>query len=262
MTTNTYFYFFLLVLLNSCSRNKEIVFNERSFFLVNLNPEFPIIDFTHSSSQMDSMGLTCKRCISDEGKKLYLASAIIDRKKRSVKYNSLGWGASYLLKYDSNNRITNQVVSSCYTWKIDYIYGDKPGVIYQFSKEEYDNTADTTIYKLDSQGRVTGIEGIEYGDLYKRNVSKKIFYATLSSIPDSINSTYRRKYGIAEVRKEKFYQKNNKIDSIVVEVAKLDPNFQEKRQFINYFDRNGLFISQKTLYPKYVTEMFYVEKIR
>lgn len=260
MTTKILKLFLLLLLITGCKKQKSlIVLDKRSFSIVNLIPEFPIINLFQALDKDDSIGLTCDKC-EFENKKKYVESVNINRKDRNIEYKKLGWSPTYSIKYDTNNRIKNQLIISCYDWDITYTYLDTLGLVYQFSKIDKENEIDTTIYKLDSYGRVIQINGIEYGDLYKRSFTKRILYSGKSLIPDSISSIYKRKE-VDEVRKETFFHSKDKIDSIRIERTNYDNNYAETRIFINYFDKQEIFINQRLVISKYRTEMFYVERL-
>ena len=262
MTQNNILYFFLLILVSSCSNNeKSIKLNERSFSIVNLNQKFPIINLYELNNINDSLGLTCEKCVSEENKKVYPVSIVISKEMRSYEFHTLGLGANYTFQYDKNNRIVNQKVTSCYTWNISYNYLDTLDYIYQLSKVDGDNEIDTTSYKLDFSGRVIEVNGKEYGDLNKRIFSKKISYSQNSSIPDSINSVFKNNNKIAEVRKEIFFQSKDKIDSILIEETKFNSNQVEILKYFNYFDNNEIFNSQKKENLKSPNNIFFVEKL-
>ena len=89
MTLNNILYFFLLILVSSCSNNeKSIKLNERSFSIVNLNQKFPIINLYELNNINDSLGLTCEKCVSEENKKVYPVSIVISKEIVPNRFNS------------------------------------------------------------------------------------------------------------------------------------------------------------------------------
>lgn len=241
-------YFIILIALENCTNSeKTIIPDNRNFSIVNMNYEFPIIDFRTLSYGYDSLGLTCETCYS-KNKKYYLSSLIINRDKRILDYQDMSMGPSYSFSYDSNGRMKSQRIISCYDWDIEYNYIDTLGFIYQFSKIETEEDIDTTIYKLDTRGRVTEVSGVEYGDLYKRKISKKIYYSNLTSIPDSIN-TYIEGLYKGNI-KESFYQGNNHLDSVKIEININNKINNEHITVINYFNENGDFYRKKFMEGK------------
>jgi len=240
----------------SCTKNKsKINLNEKNFSLINLRQEFPIIHISDIFLDNSSLGLTCENCILPNDKKLYIHSIHINKENKSISTKPLGWGVSFEFIFD-NNRIIKQTITSCSDWDISYSYFNTDEFLYQISKIENENEIDTTKYKLDSLGRVIEVNGIEYGDLIKSNVSKKLYYSGKCSIPDSINSIFKAKYSNNGIRKEVFYYNNQKIDSIFIEETFSNSNFTERNTFTNYFDKNERFISQK----RNGNNVFHVEK--
>jgi hypothetical protein len=229
----------IVVLLSSCAGKKEMRVDNRSFMLVNLNQEFPILNFSNYSE--DSLGLTCSDCMHNN-KKLFLVSAFINGPTKSVSIPPAGMGAAFSFSYDSVGRIERQVVESCYRWDISFDYSDTLGCVYQFAQISGESLRDTTVYKLDTYGRVVGVIGFEYGDLMKRSISKRVYYKDTSSIPDSILTTFEanRKKGI---RKEIFYQHNTIIDSIRIENVSFE--FPNREEYTNYFNEKESFVGRK-----------------
>ncbi len=172
--------YLLVIAITGCSvkKNKVIKPDQRSFLLVNLKQEFPVINFPLTFRNNDSLGLRCIKCelnpfgqkyikdMSSELKKIYFNSVHVNNENKSIRFSSLGSWASYSFNYDSNYRSLREKVYSCYDWNISYSYKDSSDKVYQYSRID-DFKTDTTIFHLDSLGRVYAAEGVEYGDLYK-----------------------------------------------------------------------------------------------
>jgi hypothetical protein len=255
----------LILFIYGCTKNEKIVIvDQRSFLFVNLIQEFPIINFESVSKSNDTLGLTWKQYIPNDSQKTYLRDVIINYSKKNITYHSLDWSPSSTFQYDSTNRLQGQKIYSCFTWNISFCYLDTLGSIYQFStiEDDSDNGSDTTIFKLDSYGRVTQVNGIDYGDLYKVRYSKNVYYSELHSIPDSIISIYKRNKNINKLRKELFYQTKQKIDSIQIEDSEFDTNYSVKTFFTNYFNTQEKYVGAKISNLNSKIEKFlYVEKI-
>ncbi|MBO9703566.1 MAG: hypothetical protein J7604_25380 [Sporocytophaga sp.] len=261
---------FIIAIIASCSAEKDKIIkpDQRSFLLVNLNQEFPVINFPLTFRNNDSLGLRCIKCELDPfGQKIlkeefsikdtYFNSIKVSNKNKSILFHSLGSWASYSFNYDSIYRRLSGRVYSCYDWDISYSYKDSSDKIYQYSRVD-DFKPDTTIYHLDSQGRVSTAEGTEYGDLYKSLYIKKVFYSGSGSIPDSIVSLFKREKIISERRKEIFYFADNKVDSMRIEA---DGYLSGLIIFVNRFDDKEMLVSRRIIWPAKQSETFVVEKL-
>ena len=254
----------------SAKKDKYIKLDQRSFLLFNLNQEFPVINFPLTFSNNDSLGLRCIECeqyplgkkikeVSSEIKRIYINSIFVSNENKNITFQTLGIGASYSFNYDSNYRRLREDVISCGDWEISYSYKDSSDKIYQYSIVD-DTKLDTTIFYLDSLGRVAAAEGIEYGDLYKNFFTQKVFYSESCSIPDSIISYFKRGKKISEKRKEIFYFTENKVDSMRLESE--DYSYSTGLiTFVNRFDDKEMLLSRTILWPAGQSETFVVEKI-
>ncbi len=254
----------------SAKKNKVIKSDQRSFLLVNLNQEFPVINFPLTFLNNDSLGLRCIKCELDpfvqkiikknessRVGRIYINSMYVSCENKNITYRTLGMRASYSSNYDSNYRRLRGSIISCRDWDISHSYKDSSDKIYQYSRVD-DFKTDTTIFYLDSLGRVSAAEGIDYGDLYKSLFTKKVFYSGSGSIPDSIVSLFKRGKIISEKRKEIFYFTDNKVDSIRVEA---DGYLSGLIIFVNRFDEKEMLVSRTILRPGEQSETFVVEKI-
>lgn len=256
----------------ACSAKKDKVIKPdlRSFWLVNLNQEFPVINFPLTFRNNDTLGLRCIKCekyplgkkikeVSSEIKRIYINSIYVSNVNKNITFRTLGMGPSYSFNYDSNYRRSSENVISCGDWEISYSYKDSSDKIYQYSIVD-DFKPDTTIFRLDSLGRVAAAEGLEYGDLYKSFFTKKVFYSGSGSIPDSIISYFKRGKKISEKRKEIFYFTENKVDSMRLESE--DYSYSSGLiTFVNRFDKQEMLVSKTILRPAGQSETFVVEKI-
>ncbi len=262
----------LFIIIAGCSAKKDKVLkpDQRSFLLVNLNQEFPVINFSLTFRNNDTLGLRCIKCehypfrkkikdISSEIKRIYINSIYVRGENKNITFRSLGMGASYSFDYDSDCRRLRGNIASCGDWNISYNYKGSSDKIYQYSIVD-DTKPDTTIFYLDSLGRVAAAEGQEYGDLYKSFFTKKVFYSGSGSIPDSIISYFKRGKKISEKRKEIFYFTDNKVDSMRLE----SENYLYLSgliAFVNRFDDQEMLVSRSILWSAGRSETFAVEKI-
>ncbi|WP_156140741.1 hypothetical protein [Sporocytophaga myxococcoides] len=262
----------LFVIMAACSAKKDKVIkpDQRSFLLVNLNQEFPVINFPLTFSNNDSLGLRCIECeqyplgkkikeVSSEIKRIYINSIYVSNENKNITFRTLGMGPSYSFNYDSNYRRSSENVISCGDWEISYSYKDSSDKIYQYSIVD-DTKPNTTIFYLDSLGRVAAAEGLEYGDLFKSFFTKKVFYSGSGSIPDSIISHIKRREKINEKRKEIFYFTDNKVDSIRLEWESYSYS-TGLITLVNRFDEQEMLVSRTILWPSGESESFVVEKI-
>lgn len=111
--------FLVLDVSSSCKNNsKKVTLDKRNFSIVTMNDLFPITNIASSSYETDSLGLTCKKCMTKDYKKIYYSTIIINRTKNIFSYQIQNWGVSYSFYYDKSGRVNKEVVSSCFNWNI------------------------------------------------------------------------------------------------------------------------------------------------
>jgi len=248
-----------VVLFTACTKPQPTIkVNEQNLKLVTINYRFPILDPLKFIAKNDTLGLVCNDCPNwdDTLNRIFIASWVFIEKPDAISFRGFMTGPpGDTYTYDSVGRIKHQEVTSCYNWNIDYTYKDSLDNLMQITKldEKYGNKPDTTIYKLDSLGRVKSVRGILYGDLYTRNYTKKMEYTGSSIIPDSIMSSYHRKNtnGIdimVEQSKEVFYYHKDIVDSILFDQTEYyyEPKkFTTVVIFTGYFSPDGDLVKQK-----------------
>ncbi|WMJ74597.1 hypothetical protein RCC89_15705 [Cytophagaceae bacterium ABcell3] len=225
----------------ACQSKQQVPLDMRSFSYVNQNPVFPIHDLEGWESGVYTLTQNIENI--QEGHTPNLNTVTVDHETNSIYFkSSIGW-ASYYFSFGSIGKLSSQVVNSCYSWVIDFSYLDSLGCLYQISNLKHDGS-DTTIYSLDSLGRIVQVDGVEYGDLRKENFVKEVYYSGRNSIPDSIYTFYLNLR--SKTRKEIFYHRHDTLDSMVVEVFKRIPYYARSR-FVNYFDANGQFSKMRII---------------
>lgn len=252
---------FILGLI-SCSNKNNIEVDYLNLELIELDPNFPVLDKSKIKDGITEIKVNIKKDTSigfNRDTALTLYKVVYNSSTNSIYTKKpLEWGASYTTSFDSLNRADSLLVSSCFNWKIGIQYEVHKNKL--FMKSTINNEhIDTSIFTLDELGRVVSFNGIQYGDLLTYQKSKKVFYSDNTSIPDSIFTCLTINSSDTTYLYQRFFKTGKLIDSIQVTKKERTQHDTYTQIFTNVFS-NNILSHQKWYHPTLVDEPYISKK--